>query len=250
MKNLLEVTGLTKDFDGTPILRDISLTVQQGELVAIMGRSGSGKSTLLYCISSMDKPTSGSVSLFDREITGLSEAQVSELRLRHMGFVFQQAHLLHKLSVMDNIVLPGFKAGLSSRDEVIRHAQDLMETTGIASVAAHAPKKVSGGQLQRAAICRAMINHPAVLFADEPTGALNSSATQEVMDIFNQMNGAGTTVILVTHDAKVAARADRIIFLVDGQVRDELHLGKYVANHQEQTAREKQILEWLEYHGF
>ncbi|SMP63375.1 ABC transporter ATP-binding protein [Anoxynatronum buryatiense] len=250
MKTLLEVTGLAKDFDGTQVLKGVHLTVYEGEMVAIMGRSGSGKSTLLYGISGMDKPTSGSVSLFDREITSLDDDQMSELRLRHMGFVFQHAYLLHKLSVMDNIVLPGFKAGALSRDDVNQRGKALMEKTGISSVAAHDPGKVSGGQLQRAAICRALINDPDILFADEPTGALNSRATQEIMDIFNRINREGTTVVLVTHDAKVAARADRIIFLVDGLIQDELALGKHEADEQAQAAREKKIFEWLEHQGF
>lgn len=250
MKTVLEVKDLSKNFEDTKVLKDISLTVYEGDFVAIMGRSGSGKSTLLYGMSGMDRPSSGSVFFCGEDISRLDDDKISKIRLKQMGFIFQHSYLLKKLSIRDNIVLPGFKAGILSREQVNRNAEVLMDKTGITTVAGNDIKKVSGGQLQRAAICRALINKPDVLFGDEPTGALNSSTAKEVMDIINNINAAGTTVVLVTHDAKVAARADRVIFLVDGKIHDEITLGKYNENETEKSTREKRLSEWLEKQGF
>lgn len=245
MNTILSIKGLTKSYELTPVLNDVSFEVYQKEFVAIMGRSGSGKSTLLYTMSGMDKPTSGEVFFQGKELSVLNDDKISELRLTSMGFIFQHAHLLKKLSILDNIVLPGFKANLKTRDEVVRDANVLMGKTGILDVADHDIKKVSGGQLQRAAICRALINNPSVLFGDEPTGALNSSTTKEVMDIMNQIHHEGTTIILVTHDTKVALRAERIIFLVDGKIEDEIKLGKFY-DETDYSSREQKVNTWLE----
>lgn len=218
-----------------------------------MGRSGSRKSTLLYNISVMDKPTSGVVKLNGKEITKLSERKLSEIRLHYMGFIFQHAYLLENLSIRDNIVLPAFKAKKMPRYVVLEMANQLMEKTGIYHVANHDIKSVSGGQLQRAAICRALINYPDILFGDEPTGALNSSTTKEVMDIINQINKEDTTVIIVTHDIKVAARAERIVFINDGEIQDDLKLGKYMVDKvvdEDESEREKKLMRWLESQGF
>lgn len=250
MKTILEAKNLCKSFEGTVVLNDINFRVDEGEFIAIMGRSGSGKSTLLYSISGMDRPTSGNVLFYGKDISRLDDGKMSEVRLKHMGFIFQHSHLLKNLSIRDNIVLPGFKAGALSREEVNQYASSLMLKTGIDSVAGHDVKKVSGGQLQRAAICRALINKPDVLFGDEPTGALNSSTTREVMDIINSINGEGTTVIIVTHDAKVAARASRVIYLMDGNIHNELTLGKYEGDEKVKLYREKRLAEWLEKQGF
>lgn len=251
MKTILEVRGLHKSFDdNTEVLRNVNLTVYEGDFLAIMGRSGSGKSTLLYSISGMDRPSAGSVLFCGEEISCLDDDEMSEIRLKKMGFIFQHSFLLKKLSIRDNIVLPGFKAGMMSRDQVNQNAETLMQKTGITDVSEHDIKKVSGGQLQRAAICRALINRPVVLFGDEPTGALNSSTTKEVMDIINNINTEGTTVIIVTHDAKVAARADKVIFIADGNVHDELTLGKFDKEEKEKASREKKLFEWLEQKEF
>lgn len=250
MKTILDVQNLCKNFKDTQVLNDINFKVDEGEFIAIMGQSGSGKSTLLYSISGMDRPTSGNVLLYDKDISGLDDENMSEVRLKQMGFIFQRSYLLKNLSIRDNIILPGFKSGKLSREQVNQNAEALMVKTGISSVAEHDIKQVSGGQLQRAAICRALINQPDILFGDEPTGALNSSTTREVMDIINSVNIEGTTVIIVTHDAKVAARADRVIFLMDGNIHDELTLGKYCGDEQKKSSREKKLSEWLEKHGF
>lgn len=250
MKTILEVKNLCKSFEDTQVLNEINFKVNEGEFIAIMGQSGSGKSTLLYSISGMNGLTSGSVLLCGKDISKLQDEEISKVRLKQMGFVFQHSYLLKNLSIRDNIVLPGFKAGTLSREQVNQNADALMKKTGITNVASHDIKKVSGGQLQRAAICRALINKPDILFGDEPTGALNSSTTSEVMDIINNVNSEGTTVIIVTHDAKVAARASRVIYLTDGNIHDELSLGKYEGDAKSKSSREKNLSDWLEKQGF
>lgn len=250
MKTVLEVKNLSKSFEDTSVLSNINFKVEEGEFIAIMGQSGSGKSTLLYSISGMDRPTSGNVLLCGNDISKLTDESMSEVRLKQMGFIFQHSYLLKNLSIRDNIVLSGFKAGTQSRDQVNQNANALMTKTGIDNVADHDIKKVSGGQLQRAAICRALINQPDILFGDEPTGALNSSASKEVMNIINEINIAGTTIIIVTHDSKVASRASRVIFLMDGNIHDELILGKYEDDEENNSNREKRLFNWLEEQGF
>ena len=250
MKTVLEVKNLSKSFEDTQVLNNINFKVEEGEFIAIMGQSGSGKSTLLYSISGMDRPTSGNILLCGNDISKLTDESMSEVRLKQMGFIFQNSYLLKNLSIRDNIVLPGFKAGIQSRDQVNQNANELMTKTGISNVAEHDIKKVSGGQLQRAAICRALINQPDILFGDEPTGALNSSASKEVMNIINEINKVGTTIIIVTHDAKVASRASRVIFLMDGNIHDELILGKYEVDEENNSNREKILFKWLEKQGF
>ncbi|MBR6478497.1 MAG: ABC transporter ATP-binding protein [Lachnospiraceae bacterium] len=241
--NILETKGLCKDYGAGNILTDISFQVGKGEYVAVMGQSGCGKSTLLYCVSGMDQPSSGERYFSGKNMTEMSEKQMQELRLSKMGFVFQKTSFLKNLSIIDNIVYPAFQQGKEKRTEILGRAQALMEEMGIASVAEHDVYQVSGGQLQRAAICRAMINQPEILFGDELTGALNSSATQDVCRLIDQIHQRGTTVLLVTHDAKVALHAERIVYLEDGRILDMLSLGKY----EEEKAAERafQMDAWL-----
>lgn len=248
MKTILQAKGLCKEFEGIKILKGIDITVKVGEFVAIMGQSGSGKSTLLYNISGMDRATKGEINFEGEDISNIDDEKMSNIRLNKMGFIFQQPHLLKTLSIRDNIVLPGFKAKSKTRENVNAYAEELMKRTGIDKIADHDVKKVSGGQLQRAAICRALINHPDIIFGDEPTGALNSGATKEIMDIINEVNAAGTTVILVTHDAKVAARADSVIFLSDGNITDQIILRKY--EEKNLYERENRMTKWLVKQGF
>lgn len=248
MRKILQAKGLWKEFDGIRILKGIDVAVDKGEFVAVMGQSGSGKSTLLYNISGMDRASGGEIIFDGVEISSFDDEKMSSIRLNKMGFVFQQSHLLKSLSIRDNIVLPGFKSKGESRENVNAYAEELMKRTGIDKLADHDIKKVSGGQLQRAAICRALINHPDIIFADEPTGALNSSATKEIMDIMNELNTEGTTVMLVTHDAKVASRAERVIFLSDGRITDEIALGKY--EEKNAAEREDKMTHWLGRQGF
>ena len=241
--SILEAKSLCKNYGGGNILSDIDLQVGVGEFVAVMGQSGGGKSTLLYCISGMDEPSSGKIYFDGADMTDMSDKQMQELRLKRMGFVFQKPSFLKNLSIIDNIVYPAFQLGEADRSEIVKEALALMEEMGISSVAEHDIYKVSGGQLQRAAICRAMINHPDILFGDELTGALNSSTTREVSGIIDNINKKGTTVLLITHDANVAVHADKVIYLEDGRIMDTLNLGKYDAEIAE--LRDTEMKKWL-----
>ena len=246
--SILEAKGLCKNYGGGNILSNINLQVGVGEFVAVMGQSGGGKSTLLYCISGMDDPSSGKIYFDGIDMAELSDKQMQELRLKRMGFVFQKPSFLKNLSIIDNIVYPAFQLGEADRSEIVKEALALMEEMGISSVAEHDIYKVSGGQLQRAAICRAMINHPDILFGDELTGALNSSTTREVSGIIDNINKKGTTVLLVTHDANVAVHADKVIYLEDGRIMDTLNLGKY--NEDNAGLRDAEMKNWLKKMGF
>ena len=225
---VLRAQHLSKSYH-SPVLRDLDVGIEPGQFVAIMGPSGSGKSTLLHCLSGMDRPSAGSVLLGDTEITTMSEKELAALRLTRFGFVFQQAHLMTTLCLLDNIVLPGFLAGLRPRSEVTSRGEELMERMGIADLAASGVTEVSGGQLQRASICRALINDPGIVFADEPTGALNSTTALQILDLLGEIHASGTTLVMVTHDTQVAARADRVLVLVDGRIMEDLSLGRYEA---------------------
>ena len=241
--SILETKGLCKNYGGGNILSDIDFQINIGEFVAIMGQSGCGKSTLLYCVSGMDNPSSGKIYFDGVDMADLSGKQMQELRLKRMGFVFQKPSFLKNLSIIDNIVYPAFQLGGVNRSEIVKEALALMEEMGISSIAEHDIYKVSGGQLQRAAICRAMINHPDLLFGDELTGALNSSTTREVSGIIDNINRKGTTVLLVTHDANVAVHADKVIYLEDGRIMDTLNLGKY--DESNAGVRDVEMKNWL-----
>lgn len=179
MKNIkLEVKGLCKNFDGNRVLNDIDFQIESGEFVTVMGQSGCGKSTLLYSISGMDRASEGKIFFDNHELSELSDKEIQKLRLERMGFVFQKANFIKNLSIFDNIVFPAFQLGKKPRKEIVSEAESLMKKMDIISVADHDIRKVSGGQLQRATICRAMINNPDILFGDEPTGALNSLSTK------------------------------------------------------------------------
>ena len=250
MEKTLEVKDLCKTYITNKrqnnVLKNISFTVEKGEMVAIMGPSGSGKSTLLYAVSGMDRATSGEVLFGGRDIVSMPEKELAGLRLNEMGFIFQQMYMLKNLSVLDNILLPALhsKNNRSSRKEKVKTGQDLMHRLGIIDVADNDINEVSGGQLQRACICRSMINRPKMLFADEPTGALNRSSSEEVMEELAKLNRDGTTIMLVTHDARVAAKCSRVLFIVDGNIKGEYHLDKYTSAVQMRD-RERSINNWL-----
>ncbi len=243
----LECQGLTKTFFSTDpptqVLNGIDLTVEAGEFLVVMGASGSGKSTLLYCISGMDRPTSGHVSLQGRDLTSLDDTEMSRVRLTQMGFIFQQGYFLGNLNIRDNILLPALKAAPDGKEAAIERVDALMERFGITAVSRHGTTEVSGGQLQRASISRALASEPDVLFADEPTGALNSSMSTEVMDALTDVHASGTTLVMVTHDPACAARGDRVIYLRDGLIVDERELGTWSAPRA--TEREDELLGWL-----
>ncbi|MEE0931185.1 MAG: ABC transporter ATP-binding protein [Acutalibacteraceae bacterium] len=252
---LLEAIDLCKSYefsDGrkSDVLCGINLKVNSGEFVSIMGASGSGKSTLLYGISGMDRISSGKVLYNNKNISDMSDEEISKIRLLNMGFVFQKSCLLKDLTIRENIMLPGIKAAKLNKTEVRKEADRLMDLVGIKKIAESDINQVSGGQLQRAAICRALINKPEMLFCDEPTGALNSSSTIEVMNILNEIHKNGTSIVVVTHDAKVASRAERIIYLSDGNIKDEYTLSKWSQSEKNDEKREYDILQWLQKNKF
>jgi putative ABC transport system ATP-binding protein len=246
---ILETKKLCKDYvigkgNVNRVLKDVDLQIAEGEFVSVMGPSGSGKSTLLYAISGMDRPSSGSVVLDGEEITKLSEDALARLRLRKMGFIFQQINLLQNLSVLDNVILAAYLAG-GSRGKIKEKALSLLRKTGIYDLRDHDITQASGGQLQRAGICRALMNNPVILFADEPTGSLNRSAAADIMNLLDEINAAGTTMFLVTHDTKIAARTRRVLCMVDGKIAGEQNLGKHDGRAESLKSREERLTAWL-----
>ena len=244
MNSILKVTDIKKD----SILKGISFDICEGEMVAVMGPSGSGKSTLLYNVSGMDKASSGEVWLGETEIAGLDEDDKAYLRLHRMGFVFQMMNMLPNLNIIDNIAFPAVHSDKKNRKEYYKRARMLMDKLNIGELSERNIKEVSGGELQRACICRSMIMKPEIIFADEPTGALNQTATAEVMDAFLEINREGTTVMMVTHDSKVASMCERILYLLDGELKGELVLGKYSGT--DGRDRELRTSNWLESMGW
>ena len=250
MKAILEVKNLCKTYiinkRQNHVLRNVNLTVHEGELTAVMGPSGSGKSTLLYTVSGMDTITAGEVHFCGRNLAQLSAKELADLRLDEMGFIFQQMYMLKNLTVLDNIILPACQSGKNRacRKQQIQNGQSLMRRLGIMDIADHEINEVSGGQLQRACICRSMVNHPKMIFADEPTGALNRSSSEEVMDELAKINADGTTIMLVTHDAKVAAKCSRGLYIVDGNIQGEYQFGQYTKTSNLRE-RERKLNHWL-----
>ena len=235
------------------VLRNINMEIEEGEMVAVMGSSGSGKSTLLYAVSGMDVPTAGKVNFFGKDFAGLNAAEMSDIRLNEMGFIFQQMYMLKNLCIYDNIILPAYQSkagkGKENRAQINDRAKELMQKLGISEIAENDVNEVSGGQLQRACICRSLINQPKMIFADEPTGALNQQNSREVMRELNRINAEGTTVMLVTHDMKVAAKCDRVLYIEDGNIKGEIAFGKF-SNEGEIREREQKISNWLMEMGF
>ena len=214
----------TTRFGGQQVqaLRDVNFSVEEGEFIAIMGESGSGKTTLLNILAALDKPTEGHVFLGNRELSAVSEKEISAFRRDHLGFVFQDFNLLDTFTLEDNIYLPLVLAG-KKYPEMHRRLMPLAEELGIAGLLKKYPYEVSGGQKQRAAVARAMITRPRLLLADEPTGALDSKSTDELLGLFSRLHQDGQTVLMVTHSVKAASRAERVLFLKDGQVFHQLH---------------------------
>jgi putative ABC transport system ATP-binding protein len=244
---VLDARGLTKAFDGQTVLQGLDLEIRDGEFVAVMGPSGSGKSTLLYNLSGMDTMTSGTVAFAGQELGSLKPKELARLRLTTMGFIFQHVYLLKNLCLLDNVVLPAYLAGLGSRQELNERAMALMERTGVAELADRDVSEVSGGELQRVGICRALINGPTILLGDEPTGALDSAAAAEIMDILGDLNREGTTILLVTHDPKVAARTSRVLYMIDGRIVGDLDQGPYLGSGLDE--RQAALTAWLLTHG-
>ena len=248
MSKVLEVKDLCKtyviDEYSNNVLQNVNFSMEEGEFVSIMGPSGSGKSTLLYTVSGMDDVTSGKVVFDGEELSGLSRKAMAKVRLHKMGFVFQQMYVMKKLNVMDNIVLPGYQAKKKKRSEVNQDAEALMRRLGIIETANRFSTEISGGQLQRACLCRSLINNPKMVFADEPTGALNQKASLEVISELVKANREGTSIMMVTHSEKVASFSERVIFLVDGNIQGELYLGK-LESEDDMPVRERKLRNWL-----
>ena len=229
--SLLHVEGLKKvyttRFGGQQVeaLRDVNFEVEEGEYVAIMGESGSGKTTLLNILAALDRPTAVSVLLDGKDLAGVRESDMAAFRRDHLGFVFQEFNLLDTFSLKDNICLPLVLAGKSWR-EMEQRLLPLTQRLGIDQLLAKYPYEVSGGQKQRAAVARALITEPRILLADEPTGALDSRATDELLDLFGQINAAGQTILMVTHSVRAASRAGRVLFIKDGRVFHQIYRGE------------------------
>lgn len=223
---MIKIEGISKSFKDTNVLNDISFGIEKGDFTAVMGPSGSGKSTLLYSVSGMDKISVGQVIFEGVNISELSEKELASFRLTKMGFVFQNAQMLKNLTIYDNIILPGLVAKKELPEKIRKWASELMRRMAISGIENRDIKEVSGGQLQRASICRAMINNPEILFLDEPTGALNSEATDQVLEILEELNNEGMTIMIVTHDPRVAAKAKRVLYIRDGQIAASKELRK------------------------
>ena len=225
------------------VIKNLDLEIYKGDFTVIMGSSGAGKSTLLYALSGMDKPTLGKITYAGEEITGLNDDRLAIFRRKHCGFVFQQIHLVDSMSVMDNAISAGMLTGQKQKD-LKKKALDLFKRVGISEdMTRKFPAQLSGGEAQRGAMVRALINDPDVVFADEPTGALNSAGVKAVLDVLTDINNSGQTVLMVTHDVKSARRADRIIYLKDGGVMGELRLGKYVSEDKDRHEKIRKFLE-------
>jgi putative ABC transport system ATP-binding protein len=202
---------------------DVSLEINRGETLAVMGPSGCGKSTLLHLLGGLDRSSDGELWLSDRRIDRLSERALADLRRSEIGFVFQAFHLMDELTARENVELPALLAGRSPR-QARKRALDLLDQVGLADRQNHLPGALSGGQRQRVAIARALVNEPLIVLADEPTGNLDSAATLEVLRLFHRLHESGLTLVIVTHDQRVAATADRLISMRDGALIDEMHL--------------------------
>lgn len=224
------------------IFSDFNIEIYREDFTVIMGSSGAGKSTLMYSLSGMDKPTGGRITFCGTDITNLSSDKLAVFRRKNCGFVFQQVYLLDKMSLMDNIITAGTLTSKNKR-EITARAKELFELVNIPEVTQKKmPSKISGGEAQRAGIVRAVINRPNVVFADEPTGALNSNNSQAVLDVLSKLHQNGQSIIMVTHDKKSALRGSRIIYLKDGQVLGECQLGEYVSDTPERVQELEQFL--------
>ncbi len=249
MKNiLLSGRNICKSFfrdgKGSQILKSVTLDIYEGDFTVIMGASGAGKSTLLYALSGMDGVTSGEVIFKGQTISGLSENKMAKLRASEFGFVFQQTHLVSNLTLFENVAVAGYSGKKGGDAKAVREkAERLLSQMHADNAKDRLPSRVSGGEAQRAAIARAMINDPAIIFADEPTGALNKANSDEVMDLLTGLNNSGQNILMVTHDVRAAIHGSRILYLEDGQILDELNLPAYNADEEKERAEKANA--WL-----
>ena len=239
-KTLLSTNQLSKSFMSGAleqhVLKDLDIEIYAGDFTVIMGPSGAGKSTLLYALSGMDKPTHGQVIFDGKDISGLNNDQLALFRRKHCGFVFQQIYLLDNMSVMDNVLASGLLTR-KRKKELTQEAGEMFEQVGITRQTwRKSPSQLSGGEAQRVGIIRALINHPRIAFADEPTGSLNSSFGAAVLDMLTEVNQKGQSIVMVTHDIKSALRGNRVVYLKDGVICGECLLGEYRLNHGAQSS--------------
>lgn len=219
------------------IFQDLNLDIYKGDFTVIMGSSGAGKSTLMYSLSGMDRPTAGEISFCGENITKLSDDKLAVFRRKNCGFVFQQIYLLEKMSLMDNVLTAGALTN-SNKKEVVKRAKELFELVNIPEgTQKKFSTQISGGEAQRAGMVRAVINNPSVVFADEPTGALNSNNSEAVLNVFTKLHKEGQSIIMVTHDKKSALRGNRVLYMKDGQISGECDLGNYEQSNQERTEK-------------
>lgn len=229
--SLLEVKGIKKIYktrfgsNAVEALKNVNFSVEEGEYIAIMGESGSGKTTLLNILAALDKPTAGSVLLDGKELANIKESAVAQFRRDNLGFVFQEFNLLDNFTVEDNIFLPLVLAG-KTYDEMHSRIVPIVKELGIAELLKKYPYEISGGQKQRAAVARALITNPRLILADEPTGALDSKATDELLRLFGEINRSGQTILMVTHSVKAASHASRVLFIKDGEVFHQIYRGE------------------------
>jgi putative ABC transport system ATP-binding protein len=249
MKKIIVSEDVVKTFgkgdEKRNVLDGVSVEINEGEFVSVMGPSGSGKSTLMFALSGMDAVDSGEVTFDGMELSTLSENELADIRRRNMGFVFQQPTLLKNLNILDNIILPSMRDNGKNGVNIAEKARTLMEKTGIAGLENRDITQASGGQLQRVGICRALMSDPKVIFGDEPTGALNSTSANEIMKILAEIHRSGTTIMLVTHDVKVAAKTEKVLFLFDGKIAGEYLAGAYDEAGNGLKAREEALTTWL-----
>ena len=221
---IVKLTDICKDYqqgvNPVRVLKNVCLTVNQGEYLAIMGPSGSGKTTLMNLIGCLDVPTSGSYELEGKDLQDLTDDQLADIRNKHIGFVFQNFHLLPKMSALDNVALPLLYAGVPLKERR-RRAEEALKAVGLEDRINFLPNQLSGGQCQRVAIARAIVTKPALLLADEPTGALDTASGQQIMDIFRQLSQEGMTIIMITHEPAIAACADKTYHILDGFLRTQ-----------------------------
>ena len=246
-QTILSAKGLCKSFAHNGgqihILSHVDFDLYEGDFTVIMGASGSGKSTLLYALSGMDRATAGTVTYKEKDLVNMSEKTLAKLRHTDFGFIFQQMHLVSNLSLFENIAVSGYLNKEVSAKQVKERVEELLKEMGISHIKSHLPSQVSGGEQQRCAIARAVVHSPKVLFADEPTGALNRKNTKEVLNLLTRLNQEGQSILMVTHDMKAALRATRILYLEDGNMAGELTLPPY--NPEEEKSREAQVNAWL-----
>ena len=223
---ILKLTDICKDYvqgkEPVRVLKNVNMTVEQGEYLAIMGPSGSGKTTLMNLIGCLDVPTSGSLELEGKDLKDLSDDQLAEIRNKHIGFVFQSFHLLPKMDALENVALPLLYAGVPLKERKKR-AEEALKAVGLEERIHFLPNQLSGGQCQRVAIARAMVTRPALLLADEPTGALDTKAGNQIMEIFRQLSREGMTIIMITHEQSIADCADKIYYILDGELNTGEH---------------------------